>query len=68
MKEALYIILREQAKTQERVEEAYELFRDVERDDADYNKIASDYYYKNGMNNELIIIRNLIESEMNKNE
>ena len=66
MKEALEIILKEQQEQQERTDKSYELFKNTDENDKNYNKIASDYYYNNGMNNELIIIRNLIEKEMNK--
>ena len=66
MKEALEIILKEQQEQQERTDKSYELFKNADENDKNYNKIASDYYYNNGMNNELIIIRNLIEKEMNK--
>lgn len=68
MKEALQIILREQELQQIRTDFAYEKFKEAKKEDEDYNKIASEYYYQNGMNNQLLVLRNLIESEMNKNE
>ena len=66
MREALEIIINEQAKQQEKTDELYEIFKETKKEDKDYDKIASAYYYANGMNNELIIIRNKIVEEMNK--
>lgn len=66
MKKALEIILKEQELQQIRTDFAYEKFKETKKEDKDYNKIASEYYYQNGMNNQLIVLRNIIEKEMNK--
>lgn len=66
MKELYNELLKMQDEQQERTDELWETFKEMDRDDEDYNKIASDYYYHNGMNNMLVMIITKVEKEMYK--
>lgn len=66
MEKALEIVLKEQELQQIRTDFAYNKLKETKKEDKDYNKIENEYMYQNGMNNQLIVIRNLIEKEMNK--
>lgn len=57
-------IYEESEKQQEKINELYKLKKETDKDSKEYNKVAADYYYNNGMNNELIIVRNIILEEL----
>lgn len=66
MKKALKIILQEQEIQQMITDIAWKKFKECKEGDKDYNKLANEYYYQNGMNNEILVIKAKIERAMNK--